>query len=70
MDKLLVNIPAVVSLTVQGVMVLGMFLLATLLDGVDITVLFAIYIVFWSLQYARAFRDYLDGRQNERHSGR
>ena len=50
MDKILIDIPAVVSLTVQGAMVLGMFLIATLLYGVNLTALFAIYIVFWSLQ--------------------
>ena len=47
MDKILIDIPAVVSLTVQGAMVLGMFLIATLLHGVNLTALFAIYIVFW-----------------------
>jgi hypothetical protein len=47
-------------------MALGMFLLATLLDGVDITLLFAIYVVFWSLQYTTAFRSYLNGRQGTR----
>ena len=63
MDKILIDIPAVLSLTMQGAMALGMFLLATLLDGVDITLLFAIYIVFWSLQYTTAFRSYLDDRR-------
>ena len=66
MDKILIDIPAVLSLTIQGVLVLGMFLLATVLDGVDITLLFAIYIVFWSLQYTAAFRSYLDERQEAR----
>ena len=66
MDKILINIPAVVSLTVQATMVLGMFLVATLFDGINITALFAIYIVFWSLQYTRAFRAYLDEVQTER----
>ena len=60
MDKILIDIPAVLSLTIQGALVLGMFLLATLLDGIDITLLFAIYIVFWSLQYTTAFRSYLN----------
>ena len=55
MDKILIDIPAVLSLTIQGALVLGMFLLATLLDGIDITLMFAIYIVFWSLQYTTAF---------------
>ena len=63
MDKILIDIPAVLSLTIQGAMALGMFLLATLLDGVDITLLFAIYIVFWSLQYTTAVRSYLDDRR-------
>jgi len=40
--------------------------LATLLDGIDITLLFAIYIVFWSLQYTTAFRSYLNDRQDAR----
>lgn len=66
MDKILINIPAVVALTIQGALVLGMFLLATLLDDVDITLLFAIYIVFWSLQYTTAFRSYLNDRQDAR----
>jgi uncharacterized membrane protein len=66
MDKILINIPAVLSLTIQGTMVLGMFLVATLLDGINITALFAVYIVFWSLQYTRAFRTYLDEVQAER----
>ena len=66
MEKILINIPAVVSLTVQAIMVLGMFLVATLLDGINITALFAVYIVFWSLQYTRAFRTYLDEVQAER----
>jgi hypothetical protein len=65
-DKILIDIPAVLSLTIQGVLVLGMFLLATLLDGIDITLLFAIYIVFWSLQYITAFRSYLNDRQGSR----
>jgi hypothetical protein len=43
-----------------------MFLLATLLDGIGITLLFAIYIVFWSLQYTAAFRSYLNDRQDAR----
>jgi uncharacterized membrane protein len=62
-DKILIDIPAVLSLTIQGALVLGMFLLATLLDGIDITLMFAIYIVFWSLQYTTAFRSYLNDRQ-------
>ena len=66
MDKILINIPAVLSLTIQATMVLGMFLVATLLDGLNITVFFAVYIVFWSLQYTRAFRTYLDEVQAER----
>ena len=66
MDKILIAIPAVVSLTVQGAMVLGMFLIATLLYGVNLTALFAIYIVFWSLQYTSAFRAYLDDRESAR----
>lgn len=66
MDKILINIPAIVALTIQGALVLGMFLLATLLDDVDITLLFAIYIVFWSLQYTTAFRSYLNDRQDAR----
>ena len=68
MDKILINIPAVASLTIQAAMVLGMFLAATLLDGVNITALFAVYIVFWSLQYTRTFRTYLDEVQAERRS--
>lgn len=64
MDKILIDIPAVLSLTIQGALVLGMFLLATLLDGIDITLLFAIYIVFWSFQYTSAFRSYLNDRQD------
>ena len=66
MEKVLIDIPAVLSLTIQGAMVLGMFLLATLLDSIDITLLFAIYIVFWSLQYTTAFRSYLNDRQDAR----
>ena len=66
MDKILIDIPAVLSLTIQGALVLGMFLLATLLDGIDITLLFAIYIVFWSLQYTRAFQSYLNDLQDAR----
>ncbi len=66
MDKILINIPAVVSLTIQATMVLGMFLMATLFEGIDITALFAVYIVFWSLQYTRAFRNYLDDVQVKR----
>ena len=66
MEKVLIDIPAVLSLTIQGAMVLGMFLLATLLDGIDITLLFAIYIGFWSLQYTTAFRSYLNDRQDAR----
>ena len=66
MDKILIDIPAVLSLTIQGALVLGMFLLATLLDGIDITLMFAIYIVFWSLQYITAFRSYLNDRQDAR----
>ena len=68
MDKILINIPAVASLTIQAAMVLGMFLAATLLDGLNITALFAVYIVFWSLQYTRTFRTYLDEVQAERRS--
>ena len=66
MEKILIDIPAVLSLTIQGTLVLGMFLLATLLDGIDITLMFAIYIVFWSLQYTKAFRSYLNDRQDAR----
>ena len=66
MDKILINIPAVVSLTIQATMDLGMFLMATLFEGIDITALFAVYIVFWSLQYTRAFRNYLDDVQVKR----
>ena len=66
MDKILIDIPAVLSLTVQGALVLGMFLLATLLDGIAITLMFAIYIVFWSLQYTTVFRSYLNDRQDAR----
>ena len=66
MDKILFDIPAVISLTIQGALVLGMFLLATLLDGIDISLLFVIYMVFWSLQYTTAFRSYLNDRQNAR----
>ena len=66
MDKILIDIPAVLSLTIQGALVLGMFLLATLLDGIDITLMFAIYIVFWSLQYTTSFRSYLNHRQGAR----
>ena len=66
MEKILINIPAVLSLTVQATMVLGMFLVTTLLDGLNITAFFAVYIVFWSLQYTRAFRTYLDEVQAER----
>ena len=66
MDKILIDISAVLSLTIQGALVLGMFLLATLFDGIDITLIFAIYIVFWSLQYTRAFRSYLNDRQDAR----
>ena len=65
-DKILIDIPAVLSLTIQGALVLGMFLLTTLLEGMDITLLFAIYIVFWSLQYTTAFRSYLNDRQDAR----
>ena len=65
-DKILIDIPAVLSLTIQGSLVLGMFLLTTLLEGMDITLLFAIYIVFWSLQYTTAFRSYLNDRQDAR----
>ena len=54
-DKILIDIPAVLSLTIQGTLVLGMFLLATLLDGIDITLMFAIYIVFWSFNTPRRF---------------
>ena len=66
MDKILIDIPAVLSLTIQGALVLGMFLLTILLEGMDITSLFAIYIVFWSLQYTTAFRSYLNNRQDAR----
>ena len=66
MDKILIDIPAVLSLTIQGALVLGMFLLATLLDGIDITLMFVIYIVFWSRQYTTAFRSYLNHRQGAR----
>ena len=66
MDKILIEIPAVLSLTIQGALVLGMFLLATLLDDIDITLIFGIYIVFWSLQYTTAFRSYLNDRQDAR----
>ncbi len=66
MDKILIDILAVLSLTIQGASVLGMFLLATLLDGIDITLMFAIYIVFWSQQYTTAFRSYLNDRQDAR----
>ena len=66
MDKILIDIPAVLSLTIQGSLVLGMFLLTTLLEGMDITLLFAMYIVFWSLQYPTAFRSYLNDRQDAR----
>lgn len=66
MDKILINIPPVLSMAVQAAMVLGMFLVATLLDGINITAFFAVYIVFWSLQYTRAFRSYLDEVQSER----
>ena len=66
MDKILIDIPAVLSLTIQGALVLGMFLLATLLDGIDISLLFLIYMVFWSLQYTIAVRSYLNDRQDAR----
>ena len=66
MDKILIDIPAVLSLTIQGATVLGIFLLATLLDDIDITLLFTIYIVFWSLHYTTAFRSYLNDRQDAR----
>ncbi len=66
MDKIVIDIPAVLSLTIQGALVLGMFLLTILLEGMDITSLFAIYIVFWSLQYTTAFRSYLNDRQDAR----
>ena len=66
MDKILIDIPSVLSLTIQGSLVLGMFLLTTLLEGMDITLLFAIYIVFWSVQYTTAFRSYLNDRQDAR----
>ena len=66
MDKILIDIPAVLSLTIQGALVLGMFLLPTLLYCIDITLMFAIYIVFWSLQYTTAFRSYLNDRQDAR----
>ena len=66
MDKILIDIPAVLSLTIQGAIVLGMFLLATLFDDIDITLLFTIYVVFWSLQYTTAVRSYLNDRQDAR----
>ena len=66
MDKILIDIPAVLSLTIQGALVLGMFLLATLLDEIDISLLFTIYVVFWSLQYTTAVRSYLNDRQDAR----
>ena len=66
MDKILIDIPAVLSLTIQGALVLGMFLLTTLLEGMEITLLFAMYIVFWSLQYTTAFRSYLNDSQDAR----
>ena len=66
MDKILIDIPAVLTLTIQGASVLGMFLLATLLDGIDISLLFVIYMVFWSLQYTTAVRSYLNDRQDAR----
>ena len=66
MDKILIDIPAVLSLTIQGALVLGMFLLATLLDGIDISLLFVIYMVFWSLQYTTTVRSYLNDRQEAR----
>ena len=66
MDKILIDISAVLSLTIQGALVLGMFLLTTLFDGIDITLIFGIYIVFWSLQYTTAFRSYLNDRQDAR----
>ena len=66
LDKILIDISGVVSQTIQGALALGMFLLATLGDGVDISLLFAIYIVFWSLQYITAVRSYLNDRQDAR----
>ena len=66
MDKILIDIPTVLSLTIQDGMVFGMFLLETLLDDIDMTLLFTIYIVFWSLQYTTAFRSYLNDRQDAR----
>ena len=66
MDKILIDIPAVLSLTIQGAIVFGMFLLETLLDDIDITLLFTIYVVFWSLQYTTAVRSYLNDRQDAR----
>ena len=66
MDKILIDIPTVLSLTIQDGMVFGMFLLETLLDDIDMTLLFTIYIVFWSLQYTTAFRSYLNDRQDTR----
>lgn len=65
-DKILIDIPVVFSLTVQGAMALGMFLLATLFDGVDITILFAIYILFWSFHYTTAVRSHLNERRHAR----
>ena len=66
MDKILIDIPVVLSLTIQGAIVFGMFFLATLFDDIDITLLFAIYVVFWSLQYTTAVRSYLNDRQDAR----
>lgn len=64
--RFLIAIPAVLSLTVQETLVLAMFLFATLLDGIAITLMFAIYIVFWYLQYTTVFRSYLNDRQDAR----
>ena len=66
MDKILIDIPVVLSLTIQGAIVFGMFFLATLFDDIDITLLFTIYVVFWSLQYTTAVRSYLNDRQDAR----
>ena len=66
LDKILIDIPGVLSQTIQGALALGMFLLATLGDDVDISLLFAIYTVFWSLQYTTAVRSYLNDRQEAR----
>ena len=66
LDKILIDISGILSQTIQGALALGMFLLATLGDGVDISLLFTIYIVFWSLQYTTMVRSYLNDRQAAR----